>query len=109
MNAPAYWNSEDRELQRQLSARMVGDDFSALPGISAFGALARTARLNGIEREHYFSSYGLRLLRTDDVSQVLSVSRTQKDRLALSLGVCGPERRDWDFESWFPFTGAFDV
>jgi len=44
----------------------VGADFSSLPGISAFGAFARVARLNHINSKGYFSAFGLRGCRQNN-------------------------------------------
>jgi len=106
MNAtPLASTSVQRSVRTE---HFVGEDFSWLPGISALGALLRTARLNYFQRTQYASAYGLRFLRREDVSHVLTFSATRKKALGEALGIEADQRALWDIEAWLPFAGSVD-
>ena len=109
MNDQGPLNAEVRaSIAHRISGRFVGDDFSWLPGISAYGALLRTARLNHLHRGVFFAAFGLRTTRHDEISNVLTFSTTRKQSLALALGVNDKERALWDVSAWLPFSGNLD-
>lgn len=84
---------------------MVGDRFDGVPGQSAFGCVARLARLNHFSHGDLFRFLGLRLRRSDDVHQVLARSDRRQAALAAALGV--PVHADWSPEHWHPFRGSW--
>lgn len=92
-------------ITRRICGRFVGDNFSNLPGISAYGALLRTARLNHLRRHEFFGAYHLRATRREELSHVLTFSAKRKDDLATALGINERERDLWDITEWLPFSG----
>ena len=96
------------DVARRICGRFVGEDISWLPGISAYGALIRTARLNHLRRAEFFAAYDLRTTRRDELSRVLTFSDKRKDALARALCVNERERDLWDITEWLPFSGNLD-
>lgn len=81
----------------------VGGDLRDLDGISAFGAVVRISRLNAFGRADQFAAFGFRLLHTEDVSKVLSLSERRKQAVVQSLG-CDAQISDWwEIDRWMPF------
>lgn len=83
--------------------RLVGDRFELVPGQSAFGCLARLARLNYFRPSDWHRVFGLRVLRSDDLSSVLTVSETRQRALADALDIERPST--WNPDTWRPFCG----
>lgn len=96
------------DVARRICGRFVGGNISDLPGISAYGALVRTSRLNHLDRAEFFAAYHLRTTRHDEFSRVLAFSDKRKDELALALGINERERDLWDITEWLPFSGNLD-
>jgi hypothetical protein len=96
------------DASRRTIGRVVGEDLSQLPGVSALGALFRTARLSCFEKHEFSGVYGLRLLAREDPSHVLAFSSARKNTLARALGICTNERALWDLKPWLPFSGTLD-
>jgi len=96
------------DVARRICGRFVGGNFSGLPGMSAYGALLRTARLNHLGRTEFFAAYRLRTTRRDELSRVLTFSEKRKEELAVALGINERERDLWDITEWLPFSGNFD-
>jgi hypothetical protein len=82
----------------------VGADFSSLPGISAFGAFARVVRLNHISPKGYFSAFGLRNRRDEDLSLRLTFSETSRNKVAEALSLTPAAALDPVI--WLPFQGG---
>ncbi|WP_147281645.1 hypothetical protein [Dyella solisilvae] len=84
----------------------VGGDLSVMPAASAFGVLARLVRLNALKPKDLFASFGLRLRRADDLSEVMTFSHARQAALAKALRLpdAPPE---WALSTWLPFrTGS---
>lgn len=98
----------EADVARRIGGQFVGGNFSDLPGISAYGALVRTARLNHLRRDEFFGAYHMRTTRRDELSRVLTFSDKRKDELALALGIDERKRDLWDITEWLPFSGNLD-
>lgn len=83
-------------------SRWVGGDFSTIPAASAFGVLVRLVRLNALEPRNLFGSFGLRLPRSDDLSEVMTFSDARKVAFAKAIGFAEVPK-EWDLTSWLPF------
>lgn len=83
--------------------RLIGDRFDLVPGQSAFGHIARVARLNYFRPADWHRVFGLRVLRTDDLLSALAVSESRQSALAAALGIDRPST--WDPDTWNPFRG----
>lgn len=82
----------------------MGADFSDLPGISVFGAFARVVRLNHISAKSYFSAFGLRNRRDDDLSRRLTFSGASRDAIAHALSLTSASTLN--IATWLPFQGG---
>lgn len=87
----------------RYGAKMIGDLFEVVPGQSAFGCVARLARLNHFSHADLFRFLGLRLRRSDDLHRLLAQSTRRQGALAHALGV--PIAEEWKPECWHPFQG----
>lgn len=85
-------------------SKYVGNNPELLPGQSAFGWVARLARLNQLRPEDLHHSFGLRVRRSDDLLRVLALSERGKEVLAGSLMHGSSET--WHPKSWYPFDGG---
>jgi len=83
--------------------RLVGDRFDLVPGQSAFGCLARLARLNYFGPADWHRAFGLRVLRSDDLPRALAMSESRQRTLAGALGIERPST--WAPDTWRPFCG----
>jgi hypothetical protein len=84
--------------------RFIGNQPELLPGQSAFGWVARLARLNQLRPEDLHHMFGLRVRRSHDLLRVLALSERAKKALAVSLM---HESSDWwNPKFWYPFTGG---
>ena len=79
----------------------VGGDFSEFPGISVFGAFARIVRLNHFRAESYFSAFGLRVRRAEDLSRWLTFNVASRETVAHALRL--PRAVPSDISIWLPF------
>lgn len=84
----------------------VGNHPELLPGQSAFGWLARLARLNQLRPKDFHHMFGLRLKRSDDLMRFLAMSERAKEVLADSL--MHGSFDTWRPRFWFPFEGGPD-
>lgn len=81
--------------------RLIGDRFDLVPGQSAFGCVARLARLNYFRPADWHRVFGLRVLRSDDLLSALVASENRQSALAAALGIERPST--WDPSTWEPF------
>lgn len=81
--------------------RLIGDRYDLVPGQSAFGCIARLARLNYFQPADWHRVFGLRLLRSDDLLGALVVSESRQKALAVALGIELP--LTWNPAAWSPF------
>src|SRR3546814_9110319 len=84
--------------------RLVGDRFEVVPEQSAFGCLARLARLNQLGPGDMHRMFDLRVRRAEDLLLRLSLSDRQQVALAASLGLDPP--LGWQPQPWHPFSGG---
>lgn len=84
--------------------RLVGDRPELVPGQSAFGLVARLARLNQLGPGDLHCMFGLHIRRSDDLSQMLALSERHQKALADSL----QQNRlaTWHPRLWHPFKGG---
>jgi hypothetical protein len=80
---------------------LVGGDLTDMPGISAFGAFVRVVRLNHISPKGFFSVFGIRNRRTEDLSHRLTFSVSSQCKVADSLGLTSVPT--CNFFQWLPF------
>ena len=80
----------------------VGSDFSTVPAASAFGVLARLVRLNVLTPRDLFATFGLRLHRADDLSEVMTFSNARQLAFAKALGFSDVPV-EWTLSAWLPF------
>lgn len=85
----------------RLQVGLVGEQARHDPYLSGFGQAARLAVVNGFGPGDYFSGFGLRVRRDEDLSQVLTFSQTRQHALANTLDIPLPE--SWDLSQWLPF------
>ena len=85
-------------------SKFVGNQPEFLPGQSAFGWVARLARLNQLRPEDLHHMFGLRVRRSDDLLRVLALSEKAKEALATSL--MHDSSGEWNPRFWYPFTGG---
>jgi hypothetical protein len=84
---------------------LVGDDLSLAPYQSAFGCVARLARLNQIRSSAEFSELlGIKLSTSQTLLQSLLTSHSQQEALAGTLGI--PKPAEWEPSFWYPFQGS---
>lgn len=79
----------------------MGADFSDLQGISVFGAFARVVRLNHISAKGYYSAFGLRNRRNDDLFRRLTFSGISRSTVARALSLTS--KATLDIAPWLPF------
>ncbi|MGV8950179.1 MAG: hypothetical protein ACOH2M_03675 [Cypionkella sp.] len=85
-----------------LSAPFVGSDLSAMPAGSAFGAVARIARLNDLTPSALTTLFGVRTRRVDDLSSVMTFSEARQVSFARALHLPAVPA-EWNLSTWFPF------
>lgn len=84
-----------------MPMRLVGDRFEVVPAQSAFGCVARLARLNLLVPTDYRSFFGLNARRNDDLHHLLSTSPRRREALATALNLELPDT--WDPSAWNPY------
>lgn len=80
--------------------RFVGDDFRDFVHPSLFGAFAMVVRINQFTPGHYFSTFGLRVRRAEDLSRVLTFSQSRRASVQAALGL---PPSVGTLEPWLPF------
>lgn len=88
----------------RYGTKLVGNRPEVVPAQSAFGWLARIARLNHFTHAELYSVLGLRLRRADSLLHVLSRSAMRQATLANALG--REPDPTWRPEAWNPFQGS---
>lgn len=87
------------------SQRPLGAHWNAFPGISAYGVLRRSWRINQLHRSEVRATLGVGVARDEDLFLKSLHSQRLKDRLAEVYP--DVDRGDWDLTTWWPFAGPF--
>lgn len=85
----------------------VGGDLGDSPYISDFGAFLRVVRLNRLRPRDYFSAFGLRVRRADDLSKLLTFSPARRETFWRAMATPPPLGAAADV--WIPAQGASQV
>jgi len=80
----------------------VGADLTTAPHTSAYGALVRLVRLNGMRRSDMAPLLGIHTQRAQDLGAVMTFSEARHTQLATALRL--PDvPSSWNLSAWFPF------
>ena len=85
---------------RDFRPRFVGDDFSDFRHPSLFGAFCMVVRLNHLRPQDYMAAFGLRVRREDDLSRILTFSKSRMESVRRALGLT---LTAGELEPWLPF------
>ena len=80
----------------------VGADLTSAPHTSAYGALVRLVRLNGMRRSDMAPLLGIRTQRAQDLGAVMTFSEARHTQLATALRLSDVPA-SWNLSAWFPF------
>lgn len=82
--------------------QLVGGNFNLAPYQSAFGCVARLARLNQVRRvTEYSQLLGIKPNRNINLFSTLTALQLQQKALSTALGIETPS--EWDPAVWYPF------
>ena len=81
----------------------VGADLTSAPHTSAYGALVRLLRLNGMRRSEMAPLLGIRTQRAQDLAAVMTFSEARQTQLAAALRLTDVPA-SWNLSTWFPFS-----
>lgn len=96
----------DTPLAAALARSLIGEDLSAFPFISAFGAIARLSRLNVVRRRGFRELFGITVPAAMPLHRLLSFSAVRRARLAERIHVSPELTQSWSPAWWTPFAGA---